>query len=89
MVNHSSTKTARESKREKFITHRYWRRYRALLEGLHGDIKALYRQRVSCRTWDIYLYRGLQVECFWDCSQIKTEFGNLNQKELGFGKFLS
>lgn len=53
-----------------------------------GDIKALHRQRMSCRTWGVYLYQGLRVECFWGCSQTKTGLGDLNQKELGFVKFL-
>ena len=35
----------REIEIEKFITHRSWREYTALLEGLHGEVKTGCRER--------------------------------------------
>lgn len=37
MVSHSSTKTARESETEMFITHRFWWNYRVCLRGPHRE----------------------------------------------------
>ena len=77
MVSPGSTKTTMENELEKFITHKSWRKLHSLLEGPLGEIKALYRQKASSRTWDLSL---LRVECFW-LSWAKGRLVNSNQKE--------
>lgn len=72
-------KTASKSEIEKFITHRFWRRYRAQFEGPRGEVKARCRQREHNRTWSTCFYSPPQVECF-GISELKPDWSIQTKK---------
>ena len=80
----SATKDHEGSEIEKCITHKFWRRYTAHLQGLRGEINAGCRQRVHQDLGHMPLLGSLGgvLRGSW----AKTRFVNSHKKRVGICK---